>query len=74
MLKYALAMSVLFVTAGSAMADEYYVIQDQTTKKCTVVNQKPTTSTTTVVNDNGVVYKTETEAQDAMKSIKVCTQ
>jgi len=74
MLKYALAVAVLFGSAFPVLADEYYIVQDQTTKKCTVVNQKPTTTTTTVVSDNGGVYKTETEAQEGMKSVKVCTQ
>jgi hypothetical protein len=56
-----------------AFADEsYYVVRDATTKKCTVVNEKPTTTTTTVVGD-GTVYKTKTEAESAVKTTKVCT-
>lgn len=47
------------------------VVQDATTKKCTVVSQKPTTTTTTVVGD-GKVYTTQTEAESAMKSVTVC--
>ena len=54
-----------------AFADEsYYVVRDATTKKCTVVNEKPTT--TTVVGD-GTVYKTTTEAESAVKTTMVCT-
>ena len=56
---------------GSAMAAEFYVVRDSTTKKCTVVDTKPTTSTVTVV-DNGT-FKTKTEAETGMKSMKVCT-
>jgi hypothetical protein len=56
-----------------AFADEsYYVVRDTTTKKCTVVNEKPTTTTTTVTSD-GTVYKTKTEAENAVKTTKVCT-
>jgi hypothetical protein len=56
-----------------AFADEsYYVVRDATTKKCTVVNEKPTTTTTTVTSD-GTVYKTKTEAENAVKTTKVCT-
>ena len=58
--------------AQTAMAAEYYVVRDSTTKKCTVVETKPTSSTTVVV-DNGI-YKTKTEAETGMKTTKVCTE
>jgi hypothetical protein len=58
--------------AETAMAAEFYVVRDSTTKKCTVVETKPTSTTTTVV-DNGV-YKTKTEAESGMKTTKVCTE
>jgi len=58
--------------AETAMAAEYYVVRDSTTKKCTVVETKPTSTTTTIV-DNGV-YKTKTEAETGMKTTKVCTE
>ena len=57
--------------AQSAMAAEFYVVRDSTTKKCTIVDAKPTTTTTTVV-DNGT-FKTKTEAETGMKTMKVCT-
>jgi hypothetical protein len=58
--------------AETAMAAEYYVVRDSTTKKCTVVETKPTGTTTTIV-DNGI-YKTKTEAETGMKTTKVCTE
>jgi len=58
--------------AETAMAAEFYVVRDATTKKCTVVDSKPTTTTTTIV-DNGI-YKTKTEAETGMKTTKVCTE
>jgi len=58
--------------AQTAMAAEFYVVRDATTKKCTVVESKPTSTTTTVV-DNGI-YKTKTEAETGMKTTKVCTE
>ena len=67
------AVSAFAVTSVYAQtATEYYVVRDASTKKCTVVDKKPTTSTTTVV-DNGT-FKTKTEAETGMKSIKVCTE
>jgi hypothetical protein len=66
----AAALAVAFVTP--ALAAEFYVVQDVKTKKCTIVDAKPTSETTVVVGD-GKVFATRTEAQTGMKSIKVCT-
>jgi hypothetical protein len=52
-------------------ADEFYVVQDVKTKKCTIVDKKPTTTTVTQVGP--VTFKTRTEAESGMKTIKVCT-
>ena len=60
-----------FVTPALA-ADEFYVVQDVKTKKCTIVDKRPTTTETTVVSGN-TVYKTRAEAETGMKSVKVCT-
>jgi hypothetical protein len=57
--------------AETAVAAEFYVVRDATTKKCTIVDTRPTATTTTVV-DNGT-FKTETEAETGMKTMKVCT-
>ncbi len=58
--------------AQTASAAEFYVVRDATTKKCTIVDTKPTTTTTTVV-DNGM-FKTKTEAETGMKTMKVCSE
>jgi hypothetical protein len=60
------------LVAQTASAAEFYVVRDATTKKCTIVDSKPTTTTTTVV-DNGI-FKTKTEAETGMKTMKVCTE
>jgi len=65
--------SVLVALATPALAQEFYVVQDTATKKCTVVDKKPTVTTTTVVSPSGSVYKTRTEAESGMKTIKVCS-
>jgi hypothetical protein len=61
----------LTLPAAAQTTTEFYVVQDASTKKCTIVDKKPTTTTTTVVGDG--VYKTRTEAESAMKTVKVCT-
>jgi hypothetical protein len=67
------ALAVAFAAPAFAQTatTEFYVVQDSTTKKCTIVDKKPTTTTTVVVG-NGV-YKTRTEAEAGMKTVKVCT-
>ena len=69
----AASLLVAFVTPAIA-ADEFYVVQDVKTKKCTIVDKKPVETTTTVVSPSGTVYKTRAEAETGMKSVKVCTE
>jgi len=69
------AVAAFAVTSAFAqtttVSSEFYVVRDATTKKCTIVDKKPTTTTTIV--DNGT-YKTRTEAETGMKTTKVCTE
>ena len=58
--------------AETAVAAEFYVVRDAATKKCTIVDAKPTTTTTTIV-DNGT-FKTRTEAETGMKTMKICSE
>ena len=51
----------------------YYVVRDVKTKKCMIVDKKPVTTEYTTVGPDGVVYKTRTEAENVMKTEKVCT-
>jgi vancomycin permeability regulator SanA len=37
--------------ATPALAAEFYIVQDSTTKRCTIVEQKPTSQTTVVVGN-----------------------
>ena len=68
----AATMLLAFVTPTLA-ADEFYVVQDVKTKKCTIVDKKPTTTTEVTQVGGTTVYKTRTEAETGMKSVKVCT-
>jgi len=73
-MRIALAAAVLtasLATTALAQTTEFYVVQDAQTKKCTIVDQRPTVSTMTVVG-NGV-FKTRAEAEAGMKTTKVCT-
>ncbi|MCC8982719.1 hypothetical protein [Bradyrhizobium acaciae] len=69
----AASLLAAFVTPAFA-ADEFYVVQDVKTKKCSIVDQKPVdTTTTTVVSPSGTIYKTRSEAETGMKTVKVCS-
>ncbi|MGV7214506.1 hypothetical protein [Bradyrhizobium sp. UFLA05-112] len=68
----AAVMIAAFATPAFAV-DEFYVVQDVKTKKCTVVDRKPTESSMTVVGPAGTIYKSRTEAEAGMKTVKVCT-
>lgn len=72
-MKKLLAATLLIAFISPALAaDEFYVVQDVKTKKCTIMDKKPTTATETTVVSDGI-YKTRVEAETGMKSVKVCT-
>jgi len=58
----------------AAAETSYFIVRDPQTKHCSIVDKKPVaTETTTVVNPDGSTYTTRTEAETAMKTVKVCT-
>jgi hypothetical protein len=66
------ALLLFALVTPSLAATEYYVVQDTATKKCTIVEQRPTTTTSIVVGD-GKVFTSRTEAEAGMKTVKVCS-
>jgi hypothetical protein len=66
----ALASAIAVPAFAQSTVTEYYVVQDASTKRCTIVDKKPTT--TTVVQVGPVAFKTRAEAESGMKTIKVC--
>jgi hypothetical protein len=69
--RLALAAAAIAAIATPALAQQFYVVQDSSTKKCTVVEQRPTATTMVVVGD-GKVFTTRAEAEGAVKTITVC--
>ena len=67
------ALTLPALGAFAQTASSFYIAQDVKTKKCTIVDKKPVASEATIVGPEGVVYKTRTEAETAMKTVKVCT-
>ena len=68
-----LVAGVLCMTfASAAMADEYYVVQNPTTHRCTIVTEKPKPDT--VVTQIGpIAFASRNEAESRIKTTKVCT-
>lgn len=71
----ALLCSVPALAQGTTVTtgEGFYIVQDTSTKRCTIVDKKPTTTTTTTIVGDGTVYKSRTEAETGMKTVKVCT-
>jgi hypothetical protein len=67
-----IAAAVMAAVAAPAFAQSFYVVQDVKSRKCTITETKPTSTDVTVVSGDSV-YKTKTEAESGMKTIKVCT-
>lgn len=67
----ALATLIFAVATPALAADEFWIVRDTSTKKCTIVQQKPTTTTSMVIGNSA--FKTRVEAENSMKTTKVCT-
>lgn len=72
MTKTLIALGISAALVVPAAAQSFYIVQDTKTKQCTVVKERPTTQTMVIVGNSGKVYTTETEAQTAIRTIKVC--
>jgi hypothetical protein len=72
-MKFRLTLAAIAIAAAAtpALAQSFYIVQDTATKKCTIVDTKPTTTTMVVVGD-GKVYTSRAQAESAVKTITVC--
>jgi len=69
--KLLIAAVAVAAFATPSLAAEFFIVQDTGTKRCTIVDQRPTTQTTTIVGP-GTAFTTRTEAETAMRTVKVC--
>ena len=66
-----LASAIVIAFAGTAMADEYYVVRGPD-RHCTVTTTKPADKT--VVTQIGpLAFATKEKAEDRIKTTKVCS-
>jgi hypothetical protein len=71
MFRVVLAAAALAVATPALAQTTFYVVQDTKTKRCTVVETKPTVETMVVLGD-GKVYTSRTEAEASVKTYTVC--
>jgi hypothetical protein len=71
-IQIALAGTMLVATALPALADSSYFIVSGPDHHCRIVDQRPVEKDMTVVGPDGATYHTRIEAQNAMKTVKVC--
>jgi hypothetical protein len=65
MTRYVLAAALLVAVAGSAIAQEYFIVRGPD-QKCKVVEKRPTEKTVVVIGDKAYVSKQEAEKQVAV--------
>jgi hypothetical protein len=65
-------LSILLGLATGASAGEYYIVQDASTRQCTIVDIPPTT-TQFVLLEKGKVFSDRDEAKAAVSSISSCS-
>ncbi len=70
MLKYVVVAIMLTAFATPALAEDWYVVQDPTTKKCDKSKKKPDGQSLVMVGAGP--YATEDEAKAAMQSAAEC--
>lgn len=70
-MKLVVAAVALVASAAPSLAAEFFIVQDTSTKRCTIVEQRPTTPSMVVVGPGGA-YATRAQAEGAMKTVKVC--
>jgi hypothetical protein len=70
MKKYVIAGLLIAGMATPALAAEYYVAQNASSHKCSIVSHKPDGKTLTMLGGEG--FKTKSEAQNALKGMSEC--
>ena len=69
-MKYALGAMLTVALITPALSQQFYIVQNPSTKQCTVVEEKPTDTSVVVMGNR--VYTSRSEAQSAVRT--VCTE
>jgi hypothetical protein len=68
-----IAFFIISSFAAPVWADEFYIVRDLATQKCTVVDKQPITNTRTITLATDTIFKSRADAEAGMKGIKVCS-
>jgi len=68
---YTVTLSLAIMAPAIAQDAEFYVVQDKTTKKCSVSDKKPTSESEVTIASDGI-YRTKAEAEAGIEKIKAC--
>jgi hypothetical protein len=67
-----IGVAVTLATIATVSAQTtFYIVQDTNTKRCTIVQERPTVQTMTIVGGDRV-FTTRAEAETAMRTVEVC--
>ena len=70
-MKKLLAVAALLTMATPALAADFYIVQEPTTKRCTIVEQRPAPGAGIVIGDR---FGVRVEAETHMKTVEVCRE
>ena len=70
MKKYVIAGLLIAGMATPALAAEYYVAQNTSSHKCSIVSHKPDGKSLTMLGSEG--FKTRSAAENALKAMSEC--
>jgi hypothetical protein len=68
-----LAATVAIAAFATPALADFWIVQDSSTKRCRIVEQRPTTTTTTIVGGD-TIFKTRVEAENQMKTVEICKE
>jgi hypothetical protein len=68
-----LVSALVLASGGIASADEYYVMSNPTTHRCTVTTTRPA-DREYVTQIGPLAFKTREEAEDRIRTTKVCEE
>jgi hypothetical protein len=63
------ALAAVFATPSFA---DFYIIQEPTTKRCTIVEQRPAPGAGIIIGDRG--FGVRIEAESHMRTVEVCRE
>src|SRR5947199_9054591 len=70
-MKTVVVVGALLMLASSALAADFYIVQEPTTKRCTIVEQRPAPGAGIVIGDR---FGVRVEAETHMKTVEVCRE